>query len=194
MCGERSAPVVLLPLSLCNPPTVVSRLTGRPRLLSRTQSVTILQRLQTVSMQPTPVVFPDVVSEVRASAPSHCLHKWISISGRRVQGSHTDHLCKVSLRFAFLTRTAVLPTPPPLPLRHLSSSWFQAGFPPVLGLHKVQEPFLYHISLPPRDTGHILISLLSPTTAAPPTRTPALFPGYMEIFLPFRKSPIFCSV
>lgn len=121
--------------------------------LSCTQSVTVLQPLQTVSMQPAPVFFPDMISEVWASAPTHCLHGWISISDRRVQGGHTDHLCKVSLRFAFLTLTAVLSP--------LSSSWFQAGFPTSAGTSQGAGTFpLSH--LPPWGTGHILISLLPP--------------------------------
>ena len=100
------------------------------------------------------------ISKVPASACTHCLHRWVNISGRRVQGGHTDHLCKVSP--ICLPHTDCCAFPP----RHISSSWFQAGFPTSAGASQGAGTLpLSHF--PPWSTGHILIASFPPYPLTP---------------------------
>lgn len=126
MWGKKH-PCGLLPLSLYTPQQWSLVSLGDPGFFDVHSQSPHSSPFRLSPCKPTPVFFPDVISKVRASARTHCLHRWVGISGRRVQGGHTDHLCKVSPICLPHTDCCAFP------LRRLSSSWFQAGFPTSAG-------------------------------------------------------------
>ena len=71
-------------------------------------------------------------------------------------------------------------------LRLRNSPYVLANLLPVREVHRVQEPFLFHGSLPQVQVPSWFLSLLSFCSV--------FLPGYVEIFLTFQKSEVFCQL
>lgn len=124
---------------------------------------------------PTLVLSLGLTSEAWASAPSPYPCRQINISGWGAEGCNADLLCR--LPFICLPRSGCRA------LLQGSKAPSQSSLisPPVRRLSWVQEHFLLHSSLPEVQA---------------PSSSFFFFPfvlfGYMEVFLSFQKSKVFC--
>ena len=178
---EKEAPVVVLPLSLHAP--------QQWRLTSLAGPGLFLYSLgfgaphpsppQAVSMQPTPVLCLGLTSKAQASAPSPHLPQRTSISGWGVLGSALtvcagiSPLCLLQTGCCALLRGSEAP-----PLSQLIS-------PPVRGLPRVWKPFPVP-SWECRSCHNSFLSFFFFLYSF-------VLHSYLEIFLPFWKSAVFCQ-
>ena len=126
-----------------------------------------------------PSPLPGLTSKTQASAPSPRPPQWMSISGWGVPGDGPDHLCRSLSALSSKNPLLAAFSPKAPPLSRLISS-------PVRGLPSVWKPFLFHSSLPGVQVLSCFLSLIFSFFSF-------VLPSYMEIFLLFWKSEVFCQ-
>ena len=166
---EREAAMVAPPL-LCHS-TMALHLYGLGFLYKHSQLwISSLPSPQAVSLQPTALFSPGLLSKSQVPVPSPILHWWMHVSGWGMQGCGTDYLCRSHC--VLLVTDWLLHFPPIAPKASLLS---QLISPPVKGLPWMQEPLLSFSSLP-RGAGPFPLPLLFLFSSF-------VLPSYMGIFL-----------